>query len=153
MLCSSDKLNRNDSMELNKFVEETLKQVLDGIKSAQATESNGGNVNADIGGIQLGGKLINAGKYGNVTRVDFDVSVSAETSGGAGAKLKVFGVGVEGGGERRTGSENRISFSVPVRLPDGDKERATQVERDKEKFMRSVKSIPISNPMSNNHKK
>ncbi len=117
-------------MELKEFIEATLKQVLEGIEAAQANEDNGKNINANIGLGKLGGNLINAGDYGTVTRVDFDVSVSAESSGGGGAKLKVFGIGIEGGKESKAGSENRISFSVPVRLPDGDEDRAKKIEED-----------------------
>ncbi len=117
-------------MELKEFIEATLKQVLEGVEAAQASEGNGKNINANIGFEKLGGKLINAGDYGTVTRVDFDVSVSAESSGGGGAKVIVFGIGFEGGKESKAGFENRISFSVPVRLPDGDKARAKKIESE-----------------------
>jgi hypothetical protein len=56
---------------------------------------------------------------GVFTRVDFDVAVSAETAGGGKGSIKVFGVGVDAGGEHKTGYANRFTFAVPVRLPDG----------------------------------
>lgn len=113
-------------MELKDFVAETLSQIVEGVRIAQKRE-DGANVNAAMAGAEFGGHLVNVGTYGVATRVDFDVSVTAETKGGAGAKLSVFGVGVEGGAGHTAGSANRISFSVPVRLPDGDTERQDRV--------------------------
>lgn len=117
-------------MELKEFIAETLSQIIEGVKIAQEYE-NGDNVNASMAGADFGGHLINVGTYGVATRVDFDVSVTAETKGGAGAKLTVFGVGVDGGVGHTAASANRISFSVPVRLPDGDKERQEQVNSER----------------------
>lgn len=121
-------------MELKEFVAETLSQIVEGVRLAQARE-DGSNINAAMSGAEYGGHLVNVGTYGVATRVDFDVSVTAETKGGAGAKLSVFGVGVEGGAGHTAGSANRISFSVPVRLPDGDSEREKLInEKQKQQF-------------------
>lgn len=107
-------------MELKDFITQTLDQVIGGIKAAQEGE-DGKLINARIlGGVDAGGMLVNAGGLGMLTRVDFDVLVSAETSGSGGAKLTVFGIGAEGAGEHKSASANRITFSVPIRLPDGD---------------------------------
>jgi hypothetical protein len=107
-------------MELKEFIEASLRQVIEGVKAAQAGE-DGSLVNAQVAGaIPLGDGLANAGNLGVLTKVDFDVSVSAETTGSGGIKLVVFGVGAEGGGQQRAMAANRVSFSVPVRLPDGD---------------------------------
>lgn len=116
-------------MNLEDFISETLRQVIAGVRKAQSGE-DGANINASMAGAEFGGALVNVGEYGVATRVDFDVSVSAETSGGAGAKLMVMGVGVGGGAEHKAGSANRISFSVPVRLPDGDTGRANRVKSE-----------------------
>jgi hypothetical protein len=104
-------------MDLQTFVAETLRQILKGVQDAQSSPG-GGNVNAEMFGTATG-HLINGGTSGLFTRVDFDVAVSAETTGGAKGNLVVFGVGVSGGADRKQGFANRISFSVPVRLPDG----------------------------------
>jgi hypothetical protein len=54
------------------------------------------------------------------TRVDFDVAIAAETTGGGKGKIQVFAIGsAEGGGERKSSYANRVAFSVPVRLPEG----------------------------------
>lgn len=117
-------------MELDEFVELTLKQILQGIKKAQASE-DGGNISPLLDGKpQMGGNLVALGDYGMFTRVDFDVSVSAEKSGGGTAKLAVFGVGAEAGGAIRSAAENRITFSVGVRIPEGDTSK-TEALREK----------------------
>jgi len=113
-------------MELKDFIAETLSQIIEGVRLAQE-RVDGTNVNAAMAGAEFGGHLVNVGHFGVATRVDFDVSVTAETKGGAGAKLSVFGIGAEGGAGHTAGSANRISFSVPVRLPDGDAERQERI--------------------------
>lgn len=116
-------------MELRDFIAETLSQIVDGVRKAQSGEM-GTNVNAQMATADFGGHLVNMGTYGVATRVDFDVSISAESSGNAGAKLTVFGVGVGGGADHKAASANRISFSVPVRLPDGDSGRANRIQNE-----------------------
>lgn len=111
-------------MDVKTFIEETLFQVVEGVKSAQSKDGSR-SINAEIPSAS-GGNLINGGSYGVFTRVDFDLAVSAETSGGGKGSLKVFGVGAEGGGEHKTGYANRITFSVPVRLPDGARKPQTR---------------------------
>ncbi|HEY9010708.1 MAG TPA: hypothetical protein VIN06_06795 [Devosia sp.] len=104
-----------------------MSQVIEGIRQAQGGK-DGNLVNAQIlGNIPLGDGLANAGALGVISRVNFDVMVSAETSGSGGVKLVVFGVGGEAGGQHKVGTANRVSFSVPVRLPDGDPSRREQV--------------------------
>ncbi|RCS25832.1 hypothetical protein DUT91_03475 [Phyllobacterium salinisoli] len=125
-------------MELKDFIAETLSQIIEGVREAQARE-DGANINAAMGGAEFGGQLVNVGTYGVATRVDFDVSVTAETKGGAGAKLAVFGVGVDGGAGHTAGSANRISFSVPVRLPDGDAERQQRISDEKSAKLKSLR--------------
>jgi len=74
--------------------------------------------------------------HGNFTRVDFDVAVSAETAGGGKGSIKVLGVGAEGGGQHKSTYANRITFSVPIRLPDGAKSQDNSFTRP----------IPYKNP-------
>ena len=122
-------------MDLSKFVEESLKQILEGVQQAQKSEL-GSNINAEGAAIPDGKNIYSAGTYGTYTIVEFDVAVSAETAGKGGANLQVFGVGFEGGGEHKAGHANRIAFAIPVRLPDGDKSRADQIQREHAQFMR-----------------
>jgi hypothetical protein len=67
-------------MDLKTFITETLQQICDGIREAQAKEG-GGAINAE-GAWGGKGHLFSGGSYGTFTRVDFDVAVSAETGGG-----------------------------------------------------------------------
>jgi hypothetical protein len=110
-------------MDLKDFVAATLEQILAGVAKSQATEL-GTNINAENPGIPNGKNVFSGGSYGTFTLVEFDVAVSAETTGKGGANLQVFGVGFEGGGEHKAAHANRISFAIPVRLPDGDTTRA-----------------------------
>lgn len=114
-------------MELKEFIKATLEQILGGVAAAQNLD-NGEQINARAALKDPGGALINGGGYGMFTRVDFDVAVSGQTTGKGGVNLKVFSIGVEGGGEHKTEVANRIKFSIPVRLPDGDVEVAKNVE-------------------------
>jgi len=71
--------------------------------------------------------------------VQFDVAVSAssETSGGGGAKLKVFSVGVDGKAEHAKSSEqiSRINFKLPISLKpsSAEAEVADNYEKVREK--------------------
>jgi len=105
-------------VELKTFVAETLREILEGIQEAQSVEGVGPHVAAESN-ISSSGHLIHGGTSGTFTRVDFDVAVSGETLGGGRAGIRVFGVGMEGQGEHKTGHASRISFSVHVRLPQG----------------------------------
>lgn len=105
-------------MDLETFVRETLQQIIASVGAAQLAEG-GEAINAKMFAAP-GGNLVNSGSKGMFTRVDFDVAISAETSVGGKGKLQVFGFGgAEAGGERKSHHANRISFSVPIRLPDG----------------------------------
>jgi hypothetical protein len=112
-------------MQLDDFVAETLRQIIAGVKKVQGTE-DGMNVNA--AGVTSSGHLL-ANIYGNFTRVDFDVAVTAESSGGSKASLKVWSIGAEGGGEHKSQTANRVSFSIPVRLPEGDQSKEEERRR------------------------
>jgi hypothetical protein len=107
-------------MDLKTFIAETLEQILAGIK-----RPSDGRWRFDRCGDVSRRRSVrqpherNGGSPGIFTRVDFDVAISAETIGGGKAGLTVFGIGAEGKGEHKFGHANRISFSVPVRLPDG----------------------------------
>ena len=105
-------------MELKDFIEETLKQIISGVRRAQESA------------IELGAKINpRGGSVVEMRNVHFDVAVS--TSGGTEAKGGI-GVFVVPGGS--TGSQDqsdvasssmsRIKFSVPVKLPVQSKARS-----------------------------
>ena len=126
-------------MDLKDFVAATLEQILAGVKQAQASP-DGGHINADSPGLPNGKNAFSAGTYGTFTLVEFDIAVSAETAGKGGANLKVFGVGVDGSGEHKSGTANRIAFAIPVRLPDGDNTRGEEIQR-RSNAVRSTRNV------------
>ena len=113
-------------MNLAEFVEETLSEILEGIRAAQKKEG-GGAIGA--GGVvawsptQHISSLLAQGSGDDVfTVVEFDVSVLAETSGGGKGALKVWSVGsIEAGGKRSDQHTSRVRFAVQVKIPPGNK--------------------------------
>src|SRR5262249_61695220 len=94
---------RRTDMDLAEFVEQTLSEVLKGIRAAQSKEGGGavGATGITVSLAHPNTSLLFAG-YGDMifTVVEFDVSVLAETSGGGQGALKVWSVGsIEAGGE------------------------------------------------------
>lgn len=94
-----------------------LASVVDGVKQAQAQHPSVAAEAYGIGGEQLK----HGGTSGLFTIVEFDVAVSAETSAGGKAEIKVWGTGLGGGVERKLGHENRVTFAVHVKWPMGEK--------------------------------
>jgi ferredoxin len=105
-------------MNLAEFVEESLTEILTGIRAAQRKEG-GGAVGAQMYGTTE--KLVAGGISGHFTVVDFDVSVVAENKAGGKGGLKVWGMGLEGEAERLSQHTSRVRFCVHVRIPQGDK--------------------------------
>ena len=77
-------------MNLAEFVEESLTEILQGIRAAQQKEG-GGEVGAEMPGATGTGLPVAGGAYGQFTVVDFDVSVVAENKVGGKGGLKVWG--------------------------------------------------------------
>ena len=115
-------------MDLQTFVTTTLAQIVEGVREAQAGDG-GGVINSEFKAAEVSGHLMHGGSAGMFTRVDFDVAVSVDSEGGAKGNLMVYGFGVEGGGKYTSGHVSRISFSVPVKLPEGDKAPKTAFDR------------------------
>jgi Trypsin-co-occurring domain 2 len=107
-------------MKLSEFVNESLTEILAGIRSAQK-KGGGGDIAAESYGAPAGSNFFTGGTAGQFTVVDFDVSVAAETTGGGKAGIRVWSVGAEAGGEHNAQHANRIKFSVHVRIPWGDR--------------------------------
>jgi hypothetical protein len=113
-------------MNLAEFVEETLSEILSGIRAAQKKEGGGA-----IGAMGVApwssshthNTTLLAPGVGNTvfTIVEFDVSVLAETSGGGKGALKVWSVGsVEAGGRRSDQHTSRVRFAVQLKIPPGE---------------------------------
>jgi Trypsin-co-occurring domain 2 len=108
-------------MDLAEFVDETLSEILKGIRAAQSKEG-GGAIGATGISAWSQTSLLRPG-YGDTafTTVEFDVSVLAETSGGGKGALKVWSVGsIEAGGKRSDQQTSRVRFAVQLKIPPGD---------------------------------
>jgi hypothetical protein len=106
------------AVNLSEFVEETLTEVLAGIRAAQKKEG-GDHIGAEMYADATSQGIISGGTSGHFTIVQFDVSVAAETKAGGKGGLKVWSVGVEAIGEHTAQHSNRVKFSVHLKLPDG----------------------------------
>ena len=124
-------------MNLDEFVDSSLRQIISGVKKAQeATRLPGKHpTEADVvnPAVMYGADPAPKGKYfATVGRnlvhfVDFDVAVTTDSTSEAKAdlSLKVAGIGIGGGGgvSDRDGVVSRIKFQVPIVLPQSaDKE-------------------------------
>ena len=98
-------------MELKDFIEETLKQIISGVRSAQENA------------IELGAKINpRGGSVVEMRNVHFDVAVGTsketETKGGIGVVVVPGGsAGSQDQSDVASSSMSRIKFSVPVKLP------------------------------------
>jgi hypothetical protein len=109
------------AMNLAEFVENSLVQILAGIRAAQGTEG-GGAIGAEIlGPVPKDIAIFDGGTSGIFTVVEFDVSVVAESSLGGKGGLKVWSAGIEGGGSRSDHQTSRVKFAVQLKIPEGQK--------------------------------
>jgi hypothetical protein len=114
-------------VNLTEFIDETLSEILAGIRSAQKKDG-GGAIGAQMHAAPKRSNLIHGGTSGHFTIVDFDVSVAAEATAGGKAGIRVLSIGgIEGGGERKSQESSRVKFAVHVRIPDGDKVKGDYV--------------------------
>ena len=97
-------------MELQDFIDETLKQIISGVRSAQESA------------IELGAKINpRGGSVVEMRTVHFDIAVGTsegtETKGGIRVVGPVGSVGSQDQSDVASSSMSRIRFSVPVKLP------------------------------------
>ena len=114
-------------MKLSEFIEETLTEIVRGVKSAQDKIAD---TNAEIQPSGLA--KFNNDQFpfpfkpgrGIVNMVEYDVAVEtsdeASTKGGVGVAMAVIGVGVQASEGEKTSRAHRIKFSVPLLLPGKD---------------------------------
>ena len=107
-------------MELDTFIETTLTSIFKGVKASQAALGDDPKGGAIVDGNGIGCNYTEgASPYDRVT---FDVALTeAEGSaakGGLGVVLGPIAIGGRGESESKTGSLTRISFTIPIRLPD-----------------------------------
>jgi Trypsin-co-occurring domain 2 len=116
-------------MNIAEFVEESLTEILEGIRAAQKKEG-GDDIGAQMHGGSDKGLLVHGGTAGHFTIVDFDVSVVAENKAGGKGGLKVWGVGIEGEAGLSSQQTSRVRFSVHIRIPPGAKASKSPFNRD-----------------------
>lgn len=117
-------------MDLKEFVSETLKQIFEGVKTAQDDVANsGGKISPSIqchNVSQLTQPHLvyhdeTSGQYIPANKIDFDVALTTAESSGKGGKAGVtvwgIGAGVEGKTETTNSAVSRVKFSVSVILP------------------------------------
>jgi hypothetical protein len=103
-------------MDLKTFVAESLSQILEGVRAAQA-RPGGENVAAD-GYISPEGNLMAGGTSGFFSKVDFDVLVLAETKDGK-PSVRVGDTEIKQVSSELAQNSSRVKFAVHVRLPKG----------------------------------
>lgn len=115
-------------MELREFIKETLIQVVEGVRDAQAaTAQTGAAISpcADDCGYALGGKVsigpLTGPGTGFVQYVSFDVGLTSadqkEKKGGVGVFFGSLGAGGQASSQSQSGAVTRVQFVVPVVLP------------------------------------
>ncbi|MFN4771140.1 MAG: hypothetical protein ACK5N1_03895 [Gemmatimonas sp.] len=115
-------------MDLREFISQGLQDVVGGILDAQkAVEAMSSDaVVSPTTVTNAKDILVAAGRYQAVTMVQFDIAVSASTSGsvegGASGKIKIWPLGGADGNAKANasherGHESRIAFEVPIALP------------------------------------
>ena len=108
-------------MELNQFVAESIKQIIDGVCEAQvhARDVRAAVNPSDVNTNEHTGHVL----YHNVPlqNVEFDVAVSATegsgNEGGAGLFVGPVAIGTRGQSEASSTAVSRIKFTVPMALP------------------------------------
>jgi hypothetical protein len=124
------------AIELQQFVQQTLIDVLHGVRNASHDPAFGklvapSAVDGNVRGLEGSGVFVSLAGAGTV--VKFDVAVTAETSdalkGGGAVKVAVLQLSASVGAGAETGSKDtavtRIQFAVPILLPRGDDGTAT----------------------------
>ena len=112
-------------IELRDFISETIKQVIDGVVTAQEyATSKGAVVNPKLNFHNQNQDLFLDITTNQPTRlISFDVALTAaegsKTQGGIAVFTGVLGLGSKGQSEKTNETVNRIRFSVPVSLPIG----------------------------------
>ena len=113
-------------MKLEDFISETLKQIINGVSTAQPHYSErGGTVNSrNLGYRKIEGTQLFDKNTGQITQIiEFDVAVSTSegtgSKGGVGVFVGPVSLGSQGSSEATNSSHSRIKFSVPVNLPNG----------------------------------
>lgn len=118
-------------MELKAFVEETLRQLIDGVSSVREfANDKGAVINPQT--LEFVSNSGQSDMWCDVTgrissKVEFDIAVTAtetsETRGRAGVFLAPFKFGAEGKSDSSNQNVSRIRFSIQTLLPTSEQKR------------------------------
>ena len=115
-------------MQLEEFISETLKQIINGVTEAQLYAKTKGAVIVPEGLINFSTGTPNyADRYRENPAhiIEFDVALTTmeknETSGKAGIFVTVFKAGIEGKGGSENSTVSKIAFAIPIHLPTQNK--------------------------------
>ena len=106
-------------MELNKFISETLKEIILGVKDAQEfAKENGACINPTHFGIVKPRAIMSKDndEMTSVQRVDFSLSLEQGFSADGKINIGVLDIG-KLGGEYKSQNTNTVHFSVLITLP------------------------------------
>lgn len=113
-----------NTMKLEEFVAETLKQIINGVVEAQEFAKDKGAVVVPKGLMNFSTNSPNyADKYREnpAQVIEFDVAVTTteknETSGKAGVFVSILKAGVEGKDGIENSTNSRLKFYIPINLP------------------------------------
>jgi hypothetical protein len=107
-------------MQLDDFVATSLKELIAGIKRAQAeVAAHGGVINPQVDSAPSG--RMHRPTWTVLQDLEFDIAVTVSENEKTGAGLKVavpwINAGIDGGSGREQSAVSRIKFRVPVALP------------------------------------
>lgn len=112
------------NINLEDFVFEVLRQIINGIKKSQAhAKSNGALINSrTIYRTTKGDLKLDISNHGiNVEEIEFDVAVTVSSQGnlkgGMGLFIPAVGIGYQANKETGNSIVSRIKFKVPVAFP------------------------------------
>ncbi len=113
-------------MELSEFVEQTIRQLVEGVAGAQrAVEGSGAHVNraTQHGGRAGPDQWWRGGSWHQPVRFDVAIEASeqAGSSGKAGVVVASIGLGGAKSEKSSMSSTNRVQFMVPLALPEQGK--------------------------------
>lgn len=112
-------------MELKDFVQQTLVQIIQGVKAAQGETGRGedervaGAINPQLSAPSVKGTVTRSGQ--TPTPVEFDVALSVSkektVKGKGGFMVAEWGLGAEGNFAKENVAIHRIKFQVQIALP------------------------------------
>ena len=108
-------------MELKDFISETLKQIIEGVASAQEFGATRGALVNPKGLKSSKAEYLDEATGEAASLIAFDVAVTTVegqgTKGGVGVFIAPFTLGSQGQSDSSTSTVSRVKFSIPAHLP------------------------------------